>query len=388
MTDVAVVVPSRNRSASLTRLLDALAVQTVVPTEVAVVLDGSTDDSEAVLAARRGDPFRLVWHAQPRRGAGAARNAGVARTAAPVVVFLDDDVVPEPTCVEHHVRRHDGVRCVVVGDCPIALPSRPRPHELKSWAWWVDFNHRRSAPSSPRTYRDVCAGNLSVRREDFDAVGGFDEGFTGYGAEDWELGVRLLDAGLLVVVEPAAVAWHHRRHTVAGMLANMRSEGRADVHFGRRHPGMRSHLRLRYLPGGDLEARVRRAFAAPARADLALRAAVARLAVMAPTRRWWWRYDDLRAEAYWWGVAEALGSWSAWEAFVAGVPECAAEVDAASLPPRLDVPDGVPVHLTVTWHGEPIGAFRLPASASRERDELARRITASFGGPLLLRIAG
>jgi GT2 family glycosyltransferase len=385
---IAVVVPSRNRARSLARLLDALARQTVVPDEVAVVLDATEDASAAMLAARR-DPYELRWREQPvRRGAAAARNLGVACTSAPIVLFLDDDVEPEPDCVARHVARHvTAARRVVVGDCPIELPSRPRGHDLSGWSWWLDFNHARASDTRPRTYRDVCAGNLSIHRDDLLAVGGFDEGFSGYGAEDWELGVRLLASGVEVAVEPLAVARHHRSHTVAQLLANTRAEGRADVHFGRRHPELRSRMRLRYPPPGPLGARARAAFDRPWGADRALRVAEIRLTVVRPLRRWWWWFDQLRAEAYWWGVAEALGSWAAYEAFVADVPEVATVVDVrAGLPDRLPVPDGVPCRVVVLWGDEQLGALRLAPSASRERVDVARRIATDLTGPVLLRL--
>lgn len=386
---VAVVVPSHDRAGPLSLLLDALARQTAPIAEVAVVLDGSTDGSARMLEERR-DPFPLRWVHQPRRGAAAARNAGVALTRAPVVLFLDDDVVPEPDCVARHLARHDGSARAVVGDCPIVLPARPRPHDLSGWAWWLDFNHERAA-REPRTasYRDVCTGNLSLRRVDLEAVGGFDEGFAGYGGEDWELGVRLLGSGVEVVAEPAAIAQHHRRHSPADLLAHTRSEGRADVHFARRHPHVLGTLRLRYPPAGALGDAVRRAFAHPERADAALHRAAMRLTAIRPLRRWWTRFEEHRALAYWWGVAEALGSWDAYESFVAGVPRAAAVVDVRDgIPARVDAPDGVPCEVMVLWAGERVGTVVLAASLPRTREAVARQISQQLAEPLLLRLGG
>jgi GT2 family glycosyltransferase len=389
MTSVAVVVPSHQRAGPLSLLLDALARQTSPIAEVAVVLDGSTDGSERMLAARR-DPFLLRWRHQPRRGAAAARNAGVAMTTAPIVLFLDDDVVPEPDCVARHLARHDGSRRAVVGDCPIVLPERPRPHDLSGWAWWLDFNHQRAARAGRApSYRDVCTGNLSLRRDDLVAVGGFDEGFAGYGGEDWELGVRLLDSGVEVVAEPAAIARHHRRHTAADLLAHTRSEGRADVHFARRHPAVLGSLRLRYPPDGALGHAVRQAFEHPERADASLRSAVRRLAAIQPLRRWWTRFEEHRAVAYWWGVAETLGTWEAYEAFVAGVPRAATAVDVRhGIPAHIDAPEGVPCEIAVLWSDERVGTVLLPASSPRDRDEVARRISQQLSDQLLLRLGG
>jgi GT2 family glycosyltransferase len=383
---VAVVIPSRNRATSLSRLLDALAQQTHGDLEVAVVLDGSTDGSTRMLATRR-DPFPLTWIDQRHRGAAAARNAGVACTTAPVVLFLDDDVVPEPQCVARHLAHHGRDRVAVVGDCPIVLPDRPRPHDLSSWGWWVDFNHRRARSAQRRTHRDVCAGNLSIARADLVAVGGFDEAFDGYGFEDWELGVRLLAAGIEVVVEPAAVAHHHRRHTPGTLLAHARSEGRAEVRFARRHPELLSTLRLPHLPDGAVGAAARRAFHRPDRAGIAVRAGAARLVPMRPLRRWWTRFDEQRTVAFWRGVAEELGSWRAYCDLVDGVPPASVSVDVAGgVPAAVVVPEGVPCDVRVTWAGEDVGVVRLPAWLPRDRATLADRISRELAGSLLVRL--
>lgn len=374
---ITVVVPSHSRVGPLARLLDALGDQTTQDFDVVVVLDGSTDGSDRMLASRR-DRYRLRWQWQPRRGAAAARNAGVRLAEAPVMLFLDDDVVPEPGCVAAYAAHHAaGNRpVVVVGDCPVVLPARPRPHDLGGWAWWVDFNHRRAG--SPASYRDVCAGNLSVPRELFVAVGGFDEGFTGYGAEDWELGVRLLAAGVDVVVEPGAVAHHHRRHSIADLLAHARSEGRADVHFARRHPDVVPSLRLRYPPRFEV-------FGDVGACERIVRRAGWRLPLVQPLRRFWRVLDDARARAYWLGVVDAVGSRAGYDALVGGTPVAGTVVDlAVGVPGRLHAPEGVPCEVEVRCGGEILGHVRLGPRAGRHRAEVAALIARDLTAGILL----
>ena len=72
-----VVIPSCNRAAKLELLLAALATQdTAAPFEVIVVLDGSTDDSKAVLSTweQLGAFASLRWCEQTRQGQAIARN--------------------------------------------------------------------------------------------------------------------------------------------------------------------------------------------------------------------------------------------------------------------------------------------------------------------------
>src|SRR6266498_3674186 len=166
-----VVIPSHNRRASLDMVLRALASQSTPPSsfEVAVVLDGGRDGSDELLRTwERIGPLRLKWAWQERAGQATARNKGVEMTSAPVILFLDDDVVPEPDLLRKHLRNHvRGERVAVLGDCPVVRGESPSLHALGVWAWWQDTYHRRGLPGHQTTYRDFCTGNASVRREDF-----------------------------------------------------------------------------------------------------------------------------------------------------------------------------------------------------------------------------
>jgi GT2 family glycosyltransferase len=86
----AVVIPHYNDVTRLLRCLAALLPQTDAATEVVVVDNGSSDSLAPVRAAFPG--LRIV--AEPAKGAAAARNRGVAETAAPLLAFLDCDCLP------------------------------------------------------------------------------------------------------------------------------------------------------------------------------------------------------------------------------------------------------------------------------------------------------
>src|SRR3712207_2402031 len=93
-----VIVPSHQRRQMLPLVLAGLAGQTLPAEafEVIVVLDGSTDGSAELLAEwqRSGRLANLRWHWQPNQGQAVARNTGARLAQAPVLLFLDDDIVP------------------------------------------------------------------------------------------------------------------------------------------------------------------------------------------------------------------------------------------------------------------------------------------------------
>jgi glycosyltransferase involved in cell wall biosynthesis len=93
---VAVVIPCYQQAQFLPDAIESALAQTEPPAEVIVVDDGSTDDTREV-AGRY--PVRYIG--QENRGVSAARNAGLAASSAPLVVFLDADdrLLPEAIAI-------------------------------------------------------------------------------------------------------------------------------------------------------------------------------------------------------------------------------------------------------------------------------------------------
>lgn len=94
--DVSVVVCTYNRAALLTRTVESLFAQkTEAATfEILIVDNNSTDNTPAVVAAlQTKSPVTLRYIHEPRQGNAYARNTGVEQAHAPIVAFIDDDVV-------------------------------------------------------------------------------------------------------------------------------------------------------------------------------------------------------------------------------------------------------------------------------------------------------
>jgi hypothetical protein len=116
---VSVVVPVRNGAATLPALLDALAAQDLdLPWELLVVDNGSRDDTPE-LVRRHPVGARLLHESQV--GSYAARNAGIAEAAAPVLAFTDADCVPEPGWLSAGLAALDG--CDLVGGDIVPIAS-------------------------------------------------------------------------------------------------------------------------------------------------------------------------------------------------------------------------------------------------------------------------
>jgi GT2 family glycosyltransferase len=376
---VSVVVPSYNRRRSLEMVLTGLAAQQGVPSgaaEFIVVLDGSTDDSAELLTAweRDGRLPGLRWFRQANAGQAAARDAGSREAAAPVLLFLDDDVVPEPRLVACHLAHHAaGAPIAVLGDCEIVREPRYPAYSQHVWSWWEEFYSSRALAGRVPCYVDFCAGNVSLRRTDYLASGGFDPAFRGYGGEDYELGYRLLKLGVRFVADRRARALHyHEFRGYVGYLRAREQEGQADVLLARKHPELTGGLRLMHpdRPQPPLARAVRLAFTERGMADAELRARLARVTLNERLGRrgtWGDQLGLLTVYGYWRGVRAALGSRAALDALRAAAPCPVHTVDIGH--PAPEVPPDFWVHgpseVRVTARGVPLGTVRVPGPVLR-----------------------
>ena len=231
---LSVVVPTYNRLGRLRHVITALE-QQAYPSdayEVIVISDGSTDGTDAYLEELRST-MRLRWFPQANRGPAAARNAGVQKAGGEFIVFIDDDVVPEPQLLGEHARSHHeaGQDVVVLG--PMLTPEG---FEMAPWVRWEQemlMKQYRALLRGdwPATARQFYTGNASLRRNHILSAGGFDEGFRR--GEDVELAYRLANKGLGFVFNFQAVGMHFAERSFRAWLDAAYTYGHNDVIFAR-----------------------------------------------------------------------------------------------------------------------------------------------------------
>lgn len=99
---ISAVVATRRRAEPLRRTLAAFAAQSVQPSEW-IIVDASDDRQTEDLCAAGGtvvsDRPVIRYLRAAVRGAASQRNAGFARALERFVLFVDDDVLPEPDCL-------------------------------------------------------------------------------------------------------------------------------------------------------------------------------------------------------------------------------------------------------------------------------------------------
>jgi glycosyltransferase involved in cell wall biosynthesis len=228
--DVSVIVPTFNRAARLSTLLDDLSRQEAggLAFEVLVVDNGSADDTARIVErwTERDRRFRYVL--ERCAGASCARNAGIAAACAPILAFIDDDVRPNPDWI---ASLHRSFAADPALDC---LGGRIEPRWPAPPPGWLTPAHwgplalqmgRGQSPVIDREHASAClvTANFACRAAVFRELGGFSPAFRR--DEDREFNLRMWRAGkrgmyvdsvvTFTEVQPERLekryhrAWHH-----------------------------------------------------------------------------------------------------------------------------------------------------------------------------------
>lgn len=249
--EFSVIIPTHERASLLGQTLEAIAVQKAEsPFEVLVIDDGSRDETpQLVRQIQKSFPVPLHYLYQPNRKQGAARNLGARQADGDWLLFLGDDIVPEPGFIDAHQRAHRQVdpassssRSVVIGYT--TWPETFRRNRFREYigeqGWQFGFSLIEDSEDVPFNF--FYTSNLSLSKQFFFRAGGFDEDFREYGWEDIELSLRLEQLGMQLIYRPAAVGRHHHEITLSSFRRRQRKVGFSAWNFYRKHPEMESFL--------------------------------------------------------------------------------------------------------------------------------------------------
>lgn len=232
---LSICIPSYNRSERLSFLLHSikdciessnLAREKV---EVVVLLDGSKDDSaEVVSVLGKNYPVSLRIHSQNNQGLAAARNKLTHLALGKYIWYLDDDMEITEFSLSGHYNWDRTLAPIlsgpsfVLGDEGLALFYDFRWQHLARVGYVEEPQHLSFAnTSAPRELL------LSYK---------FSSEFKGYGFEDYELGIRLLEDEIKIAYLHSAKVIHHYEKSGFEILSNIRDEGINRVKMTRLHP--------------------------------------------------------------------------------------------------------------------------------------------------------
>jgi GT2 family glycosyltransferase len=260
MSEVSIIIPTYNKCSRLALTLWALQRQTLPASsyEVIIVDDGSSDDTASVVQYAAWPEWRYIAHVHA--GRAYTRNIGAQHATAPLLVFLDDDILVCPDFIESHLTlyREDHTRVLHGGlyDLPFLrffddpqtgtliaqAQKRQARNDLADIRLSIalleeDFTAALALQRPRRSMLEkvilrilagwegpvgpwlACVGaNLAISHSILDAAGGFDETFgLTWGCEDLELGYRLYQQGYRFVEASKAVGYHMTHYREAAL---------------------------------------------------------------------------------------------------------------------------------------------------------------------------
>jgi glycosyltransferase involved in cell wall biosynthesis len=230
---VSVIVCSYNGGKTLPDCLAALDRVDYPDFEIVFVDDGSTDDSQATVAAwekareeRRTQGAKLPGFQNIRQinmGLSYARNAGAAASTGEIIAYTDSDCMADPDWLYYLVGTLLSGDYAGVGGPNVSPPAQD----------WIQACVA-AAPGGPShvLLTDVVAEhipgcNMAFHRWAFDSVGGFDPEYRKAG-DDVDFCWRLQQSGGVIAFSPAAIVWHYRRFTLRAFRKQQEGYGEAE----------------------------------------------------------------------------------------------------------------------------------------------------------------
>ena len=207
MPRVSVVMPVFNNGEWLAEAISSVRAQSLREFELIIIDDGSTDQTEIIIANAARDDARIRTIRQDHLGVAAALNRGNALAQSPVIARMDGD----------DIANSDRLRKQLA-----FLEAHPSVAAVGSWAHVVDERGRRTGELRPETEPSVLGSllpktnpfvhsSMMLSTEVVRGVGGYRAGLEG--AEDYDLWLRISERAQLANLPEFLLSY--RRHSAS-----------------------------------------------------------------------------------------------------------------------------------------------------------------------------
>lgn len=189
---VDVIIPVFNGQDYIIQAIQSIETQTVDPNRIIVIDDGSTDNTGDLVRSYKCR-IPLDYHSQENRGLSAARNAGITRSHAEFIAFLDADDVWYPQKIEKQlaVMANKEFSSLGVVYCQYDTIDQAGLPIKSFYIVAIDLSVRGNVfDKLLQANKVVSSGSgVLIRRDCFEKVGLFDERMQAF--EDWDMWIRL-----------------------------------------------------------------------------------------------------------------------------------------------------------------------------------------------------
>ncbi|RYE28758.1 MAG: glycosyltransferase [Sphingobacteriaceae bacterium] len=210
MPEFSIVIIVKGRRKQLANLLDSIKASTILPYDIQVVCMDNLDGIAIPEGLNVSIHVSKETHELPL---AAARNAGISAAKTDNVIFIDVDCIVSPSLFANMLMDLEPEN--VIAAYPLYLPILPNTGD------YGDLKHQ--AVTHPAR-EHILAGEpvehlqfwsliFAIQKQTFEKIGGFDESFTGYGAEDTDFAMMFHQAGVKqIFVRDYVLHQYHDKH--------------------------------------------------------------------------------------------------------------------------------------------------------------------------------
>jgi len=197
---LSIIIPSYNSIKTIDNCLSSIFKSKFKNYEVIVVSDNSNDGSNNII---KKYPCRLI-KLKRNVGAAAARNVGAKIAKGDILVFLDSDVIIKSNALKIINKNFKNKKINLIQGIYSHKPNYKKltTQYLQSHTCYYLFSKNKKFTES------LCTCFVSIRRELFLEIKGFDENFHSSNSEDEDLGYRLIGKGHLIPIDRRLNAFH------------------------------------------------------------------------------------------------------------------------------------------------------------------------------------
>ncbi len=245
---ISVVIPTFNRSELIGYALDAVLAQQYPASEVIVVDDGSTDDTQALLAARYPS-VRVV--SVPNGGDTVARNVGLRTASCKIVAFCDSDDLWMPDYL--------AAMAALWASCPVMLTAYGNFQLVRNGIWDIRTKFDEAPPGfwnglqrlgpgaglfrSPVVdklvrFQPFFPSCMTVNREAFLGIGGWDETVGRIIGCDFATALRAAEYPLGVLLPPLVGIRRHGGNISGDVMAMELGDAKVLEHVLKTRPNV------------------------------------------------------------------------------------------------------------------------------------------------------
>ena len=209
------IIATYNWPKALDLCLQSVLNQKVLPGEVIIADDGSGEETRQLIEKHKKNfpiPLFHVWHEDAGFRLSAIRNKAIALSDGDYIIQIDGDLILHPYFIHDHLEARRAHH-FVAGSRVMLNPSTTenllehRSIDIKKFRTkGMSFNDMRNKAlrrwlaerykTSGRFTYYVKGCNMAFYKSDLIMVNGYNEAFQGWGSEDREIAIRLINAGV------------------------------------------------------------------------------------------------------------------------------------------------------------------------------------------------